>query len=202
MDHVKIGRFIYKLRKENHLTQLQLAQKLGVSDKAVSKWERGLGCPDVSLLPELAEIFGVELETILSGEMGENKKSGGNMKNIHFYVCQTCGNLIASSADAGVSCCGKKLSPAIPQKAADNETLNVEIIDNELFISTDHPMEREHFISFVALVTGDSLVLRKMYPEWDLQTRLPFLPRARLMWYCTQHGLFYQDFNLRGVHKP
>ncbi len=193
MDNVKIGQFIYKLRKENNLTQLQLAQKIGVSDKAVSKWERGLGCPDVSLLPELSCIFGVDLETILSGEPEENEKSGGNMKRIKFYVCPVCGNLITAAADAAVSCCGKKLSPVQPQKAGDNEKLQVEIIENEFYITTSHPMEREHYIPFVALVTGDTLLLRRLYPEWDMQVRLPMLPRCRLLWYCTQHGLFYQE---------
>lgn len=197
MDNVKIGQFIYKLRKENNLTQLQLAQKIGVSDKAVSKWERGLGCPDVSLLPELAGIFGVDLETFLSGEPDENQTSGGNMKKIKFYVCPSCGNLITTSADAGISCCGKKLSPILPQKASDSEKLNVEIIENEFYITAHHPMEREHYISFAALVTGDTLLLRKLYPEWDVQVRLPILSRCRLFWYCTQHGLFYQEVSPR-----
>ena len=59
MDNVKIGQLIYRLRKEKRLTQLQLAEQLGVSDKAVSKWERGMGCPEVSLLPDLSNIFHV-----------------------------------------------------------------------------------------------------------------------------------------------
>ena len=61
MDNGKIGELIHRLRRERGLTQLQLAERLGVSDKAVSKWERGLGCPDVSLLPALSEAFGVDV---------------------------------------------------------------------------------------------------------------------------------------------
>ena len=61
MNHQKIGDLIRRLRREQGLTQLQLASALGVTDKAVSKWERGLGCPDISFLPRLSQILGVDL---------------------------------------------------------------------------------------------------------------------------------------------
>ncbi|MDY3711900.1 MAG: hypothetical protein SO044_05755 [Agathobaculum sp.] len=54
-------------------------------------------------------------------------------------------------------------------------------------------MTKAHHIAFVALLTGDTLLLRRLYPEWDMQTRLPaFARHGMLLWYCTQHGLFYQ----------
>lgn len=192
MDPTKIGKLIYKLRKEKQLTQLQLAQSMNISDKAVSKWERGLGCPDVTLLSRLSDLFGVNLEDLLSGELDTNAFVGGNMKQLKFYICPQCGNLITATAEAAVSCCGKKLSAIQPKKAEDNEKLSVELIENEYFISSGHEMTREHHISFVALLTGDSLILRKQYPEWDLQTRIPRLAHGILMWHCTKHGLFYQ----------
>ena len=80
MDNTKIGELIYRLRKEQGMTQLQLAEKLCVSDKAVSKWERGLGCPDVSLLTDLSDIFNIDLEQLLSGELNPNPKDSGNVK--------------------------------------------------------------------------------------------------------------------------
>ena len=61
MDCKKIGALIYSLRKEKSLTQKQLADQIFVSDKAVSKWERGLGCPDVTLLPALSEVLGTAI---------------------------------------------------------------------------------------------------------------------------------------------
>lgn len=103
------------------------------------------------------------------------------------------GNIITSISDTGVSCCGKKLKMLNPEKAEENSRLSVEVIENEYFISSDHEMTREHYISFVAFLTGDTLILRKQYPEWNLQTRLPFFAHGRLIWYCTRHGLFYQD---------
>ena len=192
MDHTKIGQLIYRLPKERHLTQQQLADQIGISDKTVSKWERGLGCPDVSFLLELSGFFNVDLEKLLSGQLDENEISGGNMKRMKFYVCPVCGNLVTAAAEAGISCCGKKLEPMVPRKADEGEQLNVDTIENEYFITSRHPMERSHYLAFVALVTGDSVILRRQYPEWELQTRVPVLPHGTLFWYCTEHGLFYQ----------
>ena len=196
MDTAKIGRLIYSLRKENNMTQLQLASLLNVSDKAVSKWERGLGRPDLSLLPQLSKIFNVDIEKLLSGQLDANKALAGNMRKTQFYVCPVCGNIITAMADANITCCGKKLTALPLQKADETQCLGIEKIENEYFVSSDHPMERQHYISFVALLSADGVIFRKLYPQWDLQCRLPFVRRARLVWYCTQHGLFYQEIKI------
>ncbi len=193
MDTTKIGELICTLRKEKGLTQVQLAERLNVSDKAVSKWERGLGCPDVSLLARLSQVFAVDLEKLLAGELDPNSQAAGNLKNLHFYVCPTCGNLVTALVDTPVSCCGKKLTALTAQKVGPEEKLSVEIIENDYFISSDHEMSKDHYISFVAFLTGDTVLLRKQYPEWNLQTRLPVFAHGRLLWYCTRHGLFYQN---------
>lgn len=193
MDTTKIGELICTLRKEKGLTQVQLAERLNVSDKAVSKWERGLGCPDVSLLARLSQVFAVDLEKLLAGELDPNSQAAGNLKNLHFYVCPTCGNLVTALVDTPVSCCGKKLTALTAQKAGPEEKLSVGIIENDYFISSDHEMSKDHYISFVAFLTGDTVLLRKQYPEWNLQTRLPVFAHGRLLWYCTRHGLFYQN---------
>ena len=192
MDYEKIGALIRRLRTRQGLTQRQLAERLEVSDKAVSKWERGQGCPDVSLLPRLAQTLGVELEGLLAGELSERDQTGGTMNNLNFDVCPTCGNLVTSADEAAVSCCGQKLSPLEAVKAPEAERLTVELIENDYFITSSHPMTKEHYVSFVALVTGDTLILKRLYPEWDLQTRLPRIGHGKLYWYCVQHGLFYQ----------
>ena len=192
MDNIRFGAFVAQLRKEQGLTQKELADRLNVTDKAVSKWERGQGCPDVSLLPRLAQTLGVEVEGLLSGELAENEQTGGTMKNLNFTVCPTCGNILTFAMGAAVTCCGKKLSPLEAVKAPEEDRLSVEVIENDYFISSSHPMTKEHYVSFVALVTGDTLILRRLYPEWDLQTRLPRIGHGKLYWYCVQHGLFYQ----------
>lgn len=192
MDQVKTGALIRALRTQKGLTQKALAEAVGVGDKAVSKWERGLGCPDVSLLPELSRVLGVRLEALLSGELDAKDQERGNMKKLKCYVCPDCGNLITAAAEAGVSCCGRTLLPLEPQKVEDKDKLSVEKIDDSWFVSSPHPMTKDHHISFVALLTGDTLFLRRLYPEWDLQTRIPCLGHGILLWYCTKHGLFQQ----------
>lgn len=192
MDNIKIGKLIYTLRKERNLTQLQLAECMNISDKTISKWERGLGCPDVSLLSELSKLFEVDLEKLLSGKLDINETLGGNMKKLQFYVCPNCRNVITAMTDTTITCCGKKLKAMQPQKPDKGEQLSIEIIDNDYFISSEHEMVRDHYISFVALVTSDSIFLRKQYPEWNLQVRIPSFAHGLLLWYCTKHGLFYQ----------
>lgn len=193
MDNVKVGQLICKLRKEKNLTQLNIATSLGISDKAISKWERGLGAPDISLLPELSRILDVDLERLLSGEILENKLSTGNLKKSHFYVCKTCGNIVVSTTETPIFCCGKRLSSLKAKKATEEEKLTIEKMDNEYYISSNHSMTKDHYISFVALLTGDSLLMRKLYPEWDLSLRLPFFPHCLILWYCTKDGLYYQS---------
>ena len=69
MDQVKIGRFISERRKKANLTQMQLAEKLGITDRAVSKWETGKSLPDSSIMLELCEILGISVNDLLSGEV-------------------------------------------------------------------------------------------------------------------------------------
>lgn len=193
MDNAKIGALIRRLRKEKQMTQLQLAMQLHISDKTVSKWERGLGCPDVSLIGQLSGIFEVDIQNLLAGELSTNGVLGGNLKRIKFYVCPNCGNLVYSLTDASVTCCGKKMKPITPVKASEEEKLFVQVVENDFFVSSQHEMTREHYISFVALLTSDTIMLKKQYPEWNLQVRIPVFAHGRLIWYCNQHGLFYQE---------
>lgn len=190
MDNAKIGKLIYKLRKEQNMTQLQLAQQMNISDKTVSKWERGLGCPEVSLLPEVSKLFGVDLEKLLSGQLETNARLGGDMKKLQFYSCPDCGNIITAMTATSLSCCGRKLQPLQPKRATEHERLVVEKVEDDFYITTAHPMERGHYIAFVALLSGDSIMLRKQYPQWELQVRIPIFAHGRLLWYCNKHGLF------------
>lgn len=192
MDQAKTGSIIQSLRRDLGLTQKELADMVGISDKAVSKWERGMGMPDLSLLPKLSEILKVDMESLISGNLEENQSQGGNMKKLKFYVCSECGNVITSTEDTGVSCCGKKLTELEMKKADDDHKLDVEIIENEYYITSEHEMKKEHYIDFVALVSGDTLILKKQYPEWDLQSRIPKIAHGKLIWHCNKHGLFYQ----------
>ena len=193
MDNQKVGELIRRLRRERGMTQLQLAQLLHVSDRTVSKWERGLGCPELGMIPQLSAIFAVDMESLLSGNLNKNKSSGGNVKRMRFYVCPDCGNLITSMEETAVTCCGRKLDPVKPVKAGEEEKLEISLVENDFFITTSHQMEKSHYITFVAMLTTDTICLKKQYPEWDLQVRIPSYFRGRLIWHCSRHGLFYQD---------
>lgn len=192
MDARKIGQLIGRLRRERGMTQEELGRAIHVSGKAVSKWETGQGCPDISLLERLARVFSLDLEALLAGTLDPREALGGNMKHTHFYVCPTCGNLITALEEASVSCCGKELTAARPQKADEAHRVCAEHVETEWFITSDHPMTKQHYISFVALLTGDSLLIRRQYPEWGLQLRMPAV-HGTLLWHCTEHGLFYQN---------
>ena len=176
-----------------NLTQSELGEKIGVTDKAVSKWERGCGAPDVSLVSALAEVLSLDAKAILSGDLEEKSASSGNMKKLRFYVCPNCGNLLFSTEGAGISCCGKKLFPLCAKSPSPADALSVKCDENELYITSEHKMSRKRYISFVAFLSGDTAVLKKLYPEWGLEVRLPFFAHGRLLWYCTEHGLFSQE---------
>ena len=192
MDQQKIGSLIRTLRAERHMTQRDLAESLGVTDRAVSKWERGLGCPDVSLLPELSQALGVPVERLLEGDLCEREPDGGSMRQLKFYVCPQCGNLMTATGQACLSCCGRTLEALEPQKPDQAHALTLEQVEDDWFLTAPHPMEKGHHISFVALVSGDRATVVKQWPEWDLQVRLPRRGHGLLFWYCTQHGLFRQ----------
>ena len=188
----KVGNLIHTLRVEQHLTQKQLADQMNLSDKTISKWERGLGLPDVSLIPELTTILGVEIANLLDGELISNDFVNGNLKNTAYFVCPTCHNISFCTGNANVSCCGKKLLPLHMKKPQKDHALKIEPIENDWYISSAHPMTKAHYISFLSFVKGDSMQILKQYPEWNLNVRIPKNGHGLLVWYCTKHGLFYQ----------
>lgn len=188
----KVGNIIRTLRLEQNMTQKQLGDKMNISDKTVSKWERGLGLPDISLIPELADILGIDTQNLLVGNMTPNNFVGGNMKNTKYFVCPICHNITLCTGSAEVSCCGKKLTVQTMKKAKESEKLSAQVIEKDWFITSIHPMTKTHYISFVAFVTGERIQIIKQYPEWNLNVRIPKSGHEMLIWYCTEHGLFYQ----------
>ncbi len=128
MNCESVGKIILHLRKEKGMTQKQLADAMNISDKAISKWERGLGCPDVSLLRELSEILNVNIEKLLNGNLEQNNLDGGNMKRMKFYVCPSCGNMLTSTGKSEISCCGRKLNELEAKKADESHGINIELI--------------------------------------------------------------------------
>lgn len=198
MDCNKVGTLLRELRKEKQMTQKQVADRMNISDKTISKWERGLGCPDVSLLGELSELFEVNIEKILIGDLELNAMETGNLKRLKFYVCQNCGNIISNTGVADISCCGRKLAPLVAKPADEKHVVKVEDADGEYYITFDHEMIKTHFLSFVAYVTSDRSLFIKLYPEQTASVHLPKIVggnlqkkgSGRLYYYCCEHGLW------------
>lgn len=195
MDYSKIGKLILTLRREKKMTQKDVAEAMNISDKTISKWERGLGCPDVSLLGDLSSILGVNIEKILLGDLEPNDAEGGNMKRIKFYVCSNCGNVMNSIGEADLSCCGRKLEPLIAKKENEEHAITVEEIDNEYYLTIQHEMTKTHFISFVAYVGWDRVLLVKLYPEQNPEVRIPKMKGGSFYIYCNQHALWKKEKN-------
>lgn len=192
MDNKKIGQLIYILRKEKNMTQKQLADALYLSDRTISKWERGIGCPDITIVPQLAALLDIPIENLLTGELQKEDIVGGNMKNSSYYVCPTCSNIGFATGNFTVSCCGRKFEPLVATKATDEQKLKVEEIDMQYSISAEHPMTKEHYVSFIAFATGDQIQIMKQFPEWALQVYIPKKKHGKLLWFDTKEGLFYQ----------
>ena len=195
MDCVKIGNLIAKLRKEKNLTQKNIADALGIQNKTVSKWECGLGCPDLSLWPELSAILGVDMKPMMEGEITSNKPDSGNIDKIRFYVCPSCGNILVSTGSASIFCCGRKLERILPTDATIAPKITVEEMDTDYFITFDHPMTKEHYISFMAFVKSDRVFLNRLYPKQSPSCSFPIITDSKLYVYCNKHGLLvYADY--------
>ncbi|MGN0106750.1 MAG: helix-turn-helix domain-containing protein [Hominilimicola sp.] len=190
MDLEKTGQLLCRLRKERGMTQKQVADRLNISAKTVSKWECGGGFPDVSVLRELSGLLGVNSEQILSGSMEKNEEENGNMKRIKFYVCPSCGSIMTASGEAEISCCGRKLTAIEPKACDEKHCLNVETVENDFYITFNHEMTKEHYLNFVAYVGVDRMMLVRLYPEQGGEVRFPQMYGGKLYFGCNKHGLF------------
>ena len=190
MNTYVTGAAIRQLREKRKMTQAELAERIGVSSKTVSKWETAKGLPDISLLQPLAQALGISVIELMNGEQICNRNVSANMLRSKFYVCPVCGNGVHALGDALVSCCGIALPALEAEEADDDHMLTVENVEDEQFITIHHPMTKEHYISFVAFVTSDRIQMVKLYPEGNAQTRLQLRGMGYLYYYCNRHGLF------------
>lgn len=190
MDNYVTGAVIKRLRENKKMTQEELAQKIFVTSKAISKWETGKGFPDVGLLESLGKALDVSVIELLSGEDITNLNKACNMSKGKFYVCPVCGNVIQTTGEAVISCCGIILPPLEAERADEEHSLKVEIVEDEYFVTINHPMTKEHYISFIAAVSDQGVQLVKLYPEGNAQARFKISRVRKLFAYCNRHGLF------------
>ena len=189
MDHYLTGTTIKALREARKLTQAELAERIGVSSKTVSKWETAKGLPDVSLLEPLAAALGISVVELMSGKPILNRNRSGNMLRCRFYVCPICGNIVHTLGEALVSCCGITLPACQPEDVDEAHAIKIEEVEDEQYLTIDHPMTKAHYISFLAFVTSDRLQLVKLYPEGSAAARMQLRGKGVLYLYCSHHGL-------------
>ena len=190
MNTYVTGSVIKQLRESRNMTQAELAMRIGVSSKTVSKWETAKGLPNISLLQPLSRELGVSVIELMNGQHIINRNISANLLRGRLYVCPICGNVIHCLGNTLVSCCGVTLPPLETEEADDDHAVTIEDVEDEHFITVHHPMTKEHFISFIAHVTSDRFQLVKLYPEGNAQTRLQLRGRGILYWYCNRHGLY------------
>ena len=189
MDTYITGQTIKNLREKKGFTQAELADQLGVSSKAISKWETAKGLPDINLIESLANALSVSVMELMTGNTVVNKNISSNILRSKFYVCPLCGNIIRTTGDAVISCCGITLPPLEAEDTDGGHCITIEKVEDENFVTVNHEMTKEHFISFVAYLTSDRVQFIKFYPEGNAETRLNFRGRGYLYIYCNKHGL-------------
>ncbi len=193
MDNYVTGAVIKRLRENKKMTQDQLAQKIFVTSKAVSKWETGKGFPDVGLLESLGKALDVSVIELLSGEDITNLNKACNMSKGKFYVCPVCGNVIQTTGEAVISCCGITLPPLEAETSDEEHSLKIERVEDEYYVTMNHPMTKDHYISFIAAISDNGVQLVKMYPESNAEARFKISRVRKLYAYCNRHGLFEVD---------
>ena len=192
MDTYITGLTIKNLREKKGLTQTELADMLSVSSKAVSKWETARGLPDISLIEPLANALSVSVMELMTGNTVINKNISSNILRSKFYVCPVCHNIMRTVGEAVRRCHGITLPSLEADEADENHQITIEKVEDEHFITVNHDMTKEHYISFVAYLTSDRVQFVKFYPEGNAETRLNFRGRGFLYIYCNKHGLMKQ----------
>lgn len=194
MNRYITGNTIKKLREKNKLTQSELAGRLSVTDKAISKWETGKGYPDIVLIEEIAKVFNVSITELFSGDMIENTNISSNMEKLKIYVCPVCGNVISSTGEMLVSCHGINLSPLDAEPIDEQHKIDISIIEDEYYVCVRHEMTKSHYISFIMAVSNDRMELKKLYPESSADARFKISGIRKIFFYCNKDGLYYSPY--------
>ena len=190
MNQYVTGAVIKELREKYHFTQAELAKKLNVSDKTISKWETEKGYPDISLLEPIAKTFGISITELISGNAINNVNVSANVMRSKFYVCPVCGNSIHSMGEAVIQCHGIILAPCQAEETDENHKIFIERVEDEYYVRIEHDMTKQHYISFIAALSSDKLQMVKLYPEGNPEARVKMNGVKKILFYCNRDGLF------------
>lgn len=195
MNQYVTGAVIKQLREKKHLTQSELADRLCVSDKTISKWETAKGYPDISLLEPIAKVFGISITELISGNAVNNVNVSANMMRSKFCVCPVCGNIIHCMGEAVINCHGVLLTPSEAEKTDEEHKIFIERVEDEYYVRIEHDMTKTHYISFVAALSSDHIQMIKLYPEGNPEARFKINGVKKIFFYCNRDGLFSIDVN-------
>lgn len=195
MNPYVTGAVIKELREKNKLTQAELAEKLNVSDKTISKWETAKGYPDITLLEPIAKVFGVSITELIAGNAVNNKNISANMMRSKFYVCPVCGNVIHSMGESEIHCHGVRLIPEIAELSDEKHKICVERVEDDYFVQIEHEMTKSHYISFIAALSSDRIQMVKLYPEGNSEVRFKISGIRQIFFYCNRDGLYHVNVN-------
>ena len=198
MNQYVTGAVIKRLREEKNMTQLQLAERLSVSAKTVSKWETAKGYPDITLLESIANALSVFISELLSGNTVTNSNVSANMLRSHFYVCPVCGNIIHSMGETVIQCHGLQLQPEEAEETDENHKIFTEQVEDEYYVQVEHDMSKQHYISFIAAVSVDKMQMVKLYPQGNAEARFKMNGVKKIYFYCNRSGLFSLDL-VKGI---
>lgn len=190
MNQYVTGAVIKKLREKNHLTQSELAGRLCVSDKTISKWETAKGYPDISLLEPIAKVFDISITELISGNAVSNVNVSANMLRSKFYVCPVCGNIVHCMGEAVIHCHGVLLTPSQIEETDEEHKIFIERVEDEYYVRVEHDMTKNHYISFVAALSSDNIQMMKLYPEGNPEARFKMNGVKKIFFYCNRDGLF------------
>lgn len=174
MNAEKTGKLIHDIRVKKGMTQKELAATINVTDKAICKWEKGHGCPDITLLSQLSKVLEIDIQSILQGRLIKNRSVGSNMNYLKFYRCPTCGNLVTSIKDIEISCCGNILNP-VSSKISEEEKYRpiIREFDGQYSVSFNHPMTKDDYISNVIIVQYNQIMSINLFAEQEAIVTLP-----------------------------
>lgn len=199
MNEYISGTTIKELREKQGFTQLELAEKIGVSDKAISKWETGKGLPDITMVEPLADALNISIIELFNGEHVINTNRSSNMKRSKIYVCPLCGNIINAMGGTVISCCGITLPALEPEDPDADHPIIVTYDGGEYYVEIDHPMTKSHYISFIVYVTDGRMELVKLYPEGSAEARFMSRGIGYIYYYCNKHGLMKANVGRTGI---
>ena len=190
MNQYVTGAVIKSLREKKNMTQVEVAQRLCVSAKTISKWETAKGYPDISLLEPIASVLGVSVTELISGNAVHNANVSANMLRSLIYVCPVCGNILHSMGESVIQCHGILLTPCQAEETDENHMIFIERVEDEYYVRIEHDMTKQHYITFIAALSADKLQMVKLYPEGNAEARFKINGVRKILFYCNRDGLF------------